>query len=186
MKAPVSSASRCRSAEHLQAPFEASHLDVVPPTGQPGRPVEPEVDHRPRVGLVEAARCVPLFEYPKAREVPSDAGLSSNARLYASMAPRPSKARCKMAARISFPNPCPWCLLPSHEPVSTVRTSPNRLAMRSCTPIGRPSRNTAPVKVQSSSFQLARLRHHHCKESPWRTGAGASVQGLRKGIVAGS
>ena len=49
--------------------------------------------------------------------------MSRNAEVSANRAPSPSKAKPRIAALISLPNPWPWKSRPSHEPVLTVRST---------------------------------------------------------------
>jgi hypothetical protein len=85
-----------------------------------------------------------------------------------------------------FAQTLPWWARPSHEPVCTERRVAKRSASMSCTPTTSPSTRTAPVRFHLSGVHSARWRHHHWADSRSRSGEGRSVNGVVKGMVAGS
>ena len=116
-QAPVAAA-----AAGLTAPSSSRHGSSprsVPARsgGRPGLPVDPEppVDPAPAAHGLHRDAVLGVAELAG----DTDRGLVAvQARdETAQSAPRPAKARCSTAARISVPMPRPWCRRPSQEPV---------------------------------------------------------------------
>ena len=99
----------------------------------------------------------PLSSYPSPRETAFEAALSRNADDSATRAPRPSKAKPRIAPRISLPRPWPWYARPIHEPVSTVRWTANSVPEMPCVPTMRPSARATRCSVHAASLQLPRM-----------------------------
>ncbi len=173
-------------AEQRQARGQALDLDRHRPVRLPSRPVQPQplLGRRPPR---RATRGLAVLGVPQLAGDAERRGLSMKAPDVAYSAPRPTKARCSTAARISVPMPLP--VVPPAEPGAGMHlaghreVAGNELLHAEHLAVGR----SPPVRATTAAGDSsAHCRHCHCNTDRARSGGGRSVHGTVKGIVAGS